>query len=105
VSRFRLNHHRRDESHREIVATLERLGCSVRDLSQVGDKGADLDVGVMGLMYAVECKSGKESLSAEQIEFYLAWRGPPVVVLHDADEATAWVSGLRRRLFKAHEED
>lgn len=101
----RYNHHRRDESHREIVEALEKLGCSVRDLSQVGDKGADLEVGCMGVTYSVECKSGKESLSAEQCDYYSAWRGASVVVLHDRDEATAWVQQLRRRLLQPAEED
>ena len=101
----RYNHHRRDESHREIVKTLEALGCSVRDLSQVGDKGADLSVALLGRNYDVECKSGKETLSAEQREHYLAWRGPPVVVLHDAREAEAWVASVRNARFRADRDD
>lgn len=94
----RYNHHRRDESHREIVETLEALGCSVRDASQLGDKGSDLIVGLLGRDFQVECKSGKESLSAEQCDYYSAWRGASVVVLHDRDEATAWVQSQRQRL-------
>lgn len=93
MSRF--NHHRRDESHREIVTALEDLGCSVRDLSQVGDKGADLEVGLLGRTYSVECKTGKETLSAEQCEYYSGWRGATVVVLHNRDEAYAWVQSIR----------
>lgn len=90
------NYHRRDSSHKEIVDTLKKLGCSVRDLSQVGDKGSDLDVAFCGLMFPVECKTGKETLSAEQCEYYSGWRGPPVVVLHDSAEAEAWVNQVRR---------
>ena len=98
MSRF--NYHRRDESHREIMDALTKLGCSVRDLSQVGDKGSDLDVGVAGRNFDVECKCGKESLSAEQAEFYSGWRGAPVVVLHDSLEAEAWVNSVRRALIR-----
>jgi len=94
----RYNYSRRDDSHREIVKQLEAMGCSVRDLSQVGDKGSDLDVALCGLMYPVECKTGKETLSAEQREYYERWRGPPVVVLHDKHEAEAWVNSVRARI-------
>lgn len=93
----RYNHHRRDESHREIVQALEKLGCSVRDTSQLGDKGSDLLVGLMGRDFQVEAKSGRETLSAEQADYYSGWRGAPVVVLHDRDEAEAWVHGVRQR--------
>lgn len=90
------NYHRRDESHREIVAALKQLGCSVRDTSQLGDKGSDLIVGLMGRDFQCECKSGRETLSQEQTEFYSGWRGACVVVLHDSDEAAAWVNSVRR---------
>jgi len=86
------------------VKALEALGCSVRDLSQVGDKGADLEIGLMGKTYSVECKSGRETLSAEQCDYYSAWRGASVVVLHDRDEATAWVNSIRQRVWHRNEE-
>ena len=89
------NYHRRDASHKEIVATLKRMGCSVRDVSQVGDKGSDLIVGTVGKDWQVECKSGRETLSAEQANFYSGWRGASVVVLHDSLEAEAWVRQVR----------
>lgn len=89
------NYHRRDESHREIVKALKQLGCSVRDTSQLGDKGSDLIVGLIGKDFQVECKSGRETLSEEQTEFYSGWRGASVVVLHDSLEAEAWVRQVR----------
>lgn len=89
------NYHRRDASHKEIVATLIGMGCSVRDTSQLGDKGSDLIVGLIGRDFQVECKSGRETLSQEQCDFYSGWRGASVVVLHDSLEAEAWVRQVR----------
>jgi hypothetical protein len=92
------NVHRRDACHREVIKTLRDLGCSVRDLSQCGDRGSDLSVGLCGRNFDIECKSGNETLSAEQREYYENWKGAPVVVLRNSSEAQDWVIEVRQRL-------
>lgn len=81
---------KRDAAEPEIVSTLEQCGFSVFRL----DRPVDLIVGFRKRMWLVEAKSGHKgygkSLNKNQKEFADGWRGPPVVVLHDAQEALDW---------------
>jgi hypothetical protein len=96
----RFNRHRRDANQKEIVETLRTLGCSVRDLSQVGDGGPDLEIGIYGHDFAVEVKEFGKVLSEDQVEWAQTWRGSRVVVLYTADQAIAWVQQLGRGLLR-----
>ena len=77
---------KRDISEPEIVSTLERCGFSVFRM----DQPVDLLVGFRGQTYLVECKTGKGKLTVGQAQFIEQWRGHPVQVLRDAQEAMDW---------------
>lgn len=85
---------KRDESEPEIVAVLRQCGFSVHRM----DFPVDLLVGFRGRSYLVEVKTGHKgygkSLNKSQQEFADAWRGTPVVVLHDAQEALDWAVAI-----------
>lgn len=89
------NRHRRDATHKGIVDALRNYGCSVRDVSQIGDGGPDLIVGLMERDYQVECKSDGEALRADQQEFSDEWRGAQIVVLRSVAEALTWANKVR----------
>lgn len=77
---------KRDVSEPEIVSALTRCGFSVERL----DRPVDLLVGWRGRCFLVECKTGRRKLNANQRDFTDTWRGPPVVILRDAQEAIDW---------------
>lgn len=77
---------KRDLSEPEIVKAL--IGCGFSVWRQ--DQPVDLLVGFRGRCWLVECKTGKAQLNDNQKAFSASWRGPPIVVLRDAQEAAAW---------------
>lgn len=81
---------KRDVVEPEIVSALQQCGFSVHRL----DTPVDLLVGFRGRTWLVECKSGHKgyakSLNKNQQEFADVWRGSPVIVLRDAQEAIDW---------------
>jgi len=81
---------KRDKSEPGIVKVLRQCGFSV----ELMNKPVDALVGFRGVMWAVEIKTGRKgygkSLNANQQAFADGWRGPPVVVLHDEQEAMDW---------------
>lgn len=87
---------KRDESEPEIVSVLRQCGFSIHRL----DHPCDLLVGFRGRTFLVEAKTGHKgygkSLNKSQQEFADAWRGTPVVVLHDAQEAMDWCVEIAR---------
>lgn len=93
MSRF--NRHRRDGNHKVVVKALRGCGCSVRDLSQIGDEGPDLLVGIIGRDYQVEVKDAGGALSVGQTNYIQDWLGTPIVVLWSADDAIRWVNVVR----------
>lgn len=95
MNRFSKNRHRKDSNHHAIVKALKGCGCSVRDLSQIGDEGPDLLVGMAGRDYQVEVKSDGGALSVGQTNYIQDWRGMPVVVLWSEDDAIRWVNTQR----------
>ena len=101
MNRFSKNRHRRDNNHHAIAKRLEELGCSVRDLSQVGDNGPDLEVGILGRDYPVEIKDYGKTLSYEQEQWRDNWRGERMTVLWTTDQCDAWVATIRRRIIDA----
>ncbi|QKV17838.1 hypothetical protein [Oricola thermophila] len=77
---------KRDISEPEIVRALEQIGMTVWRM----DQPVDLLVGWREKTHLVECKTGKGKLNKNQLEFTNIWRGSPVVVLRDAQEAIDW---------------
>lgn len=96
MSRF--NRHRRDLNHAAIVDALRGCGCTVRDLSQLGDEGPDLLVGMTGRDYQVEVKSAHGELTRGQTNYIKDWRGQTPVVLWSAPDAILWVNQKRSGL-------
>lgn len=78
---------KRDAIEGDIVEVLQRCGCSVTRL----DKPVDLIVGLRGVTYLIEVKSGTKgygkSLNEAQQAFSDAWRGGPVITLRSIDDA------------------
>ena len=70
-----MRHGRIDANHREIVAALRAVGCSVQSLADIGHGCADIVVGYHGANYLLEVKAGKGRLTADEIEWMQAWRG------------------------------
>lgn len=77
---------KRDLSEPEIVKAL--IGCGFSVWRQ--DQPVDLLVGFRGRCWLVECKTGKAKLNDNQKAFSASWRGPPIVVLRDAQMAIDW---------------
>lgn len=78
---------KRDSTHREIVDTLESVGCSVFDAADVGLGFPDLVVGFRGVTFLLECKSKRGKLRPSQVSFQRSWRGAPVAVVYTPAEA------------------
>lgn len=83
---------RRDAAEPEIVSVLKQCGFSVERISEPGKP--DLLCGFRGQTFLVECKSGTKGyarhLNKNQQAFADSWRGSPVVILRDAQEAMDW---------------
>ena len=77
-----------DANHAEIVKALRSIGCSVLDLSRVGQGCPDLLVAVRGQMILLECKLPRERLNARQQRFFGSWSGRCTIV-RSAAEAVA----------------
>ena len=100
MNRFQKNRHRRDDNHHAIAECFLALGCSVRDLSQCGDSGPDMEVGICGRDFGVEVKIPGKSLEDGQKDFQDTWRGARPVVVWTVEQATAWVNSVRRALMR-----
>lgn len=88
-----------DANQAAIVAVLRNLGCTVCDLSGVGDGCPDLLVGVSGRNLLMEVKDGEKPPSARQLtpaqtEWHGRWRGQ-VAVVCCPEEAMELVQALR----------
>jgi hypothetical protein len=69
-----------DANHAEIVRALLGIGCSVLDLSRVGQGAPDLLVALAGRNLLLEVKDGAKApserrLTVAQVEFRAKWRG------------------------------
>lgn len=83
---------RRDETQAEIVSALERIGCSVADMSRVGGGAPDLVVARNGRTVLLECKSRSGKLRTEQELFRALWRGE-IYTVRTVDEAIGVMIG------------
>jgi hypothetical protein len=76
---------KKDTTHKEIAAFLERQGFTVLDLSKCGDGIPDMAVSIRsawdGRMFAalVEAKSPGGRLNPKQEEVRSRWQGPYIV--------------------------
>jgi hypothetical protein len=95
----------RDASEPEIVAALRAVGATVQLLSVKGVP--DLLVGWRGQMWLLECKlpltasgslpagrslnhkGGRGDMTADQVAWWEAWRGPTPIVVRTVAEALA----------------
>ena len=76
---------RLDGNHREVVDEFRRFGCSVLDMSRLGEGTPDLLIGYGGISLLVEVKDGKRppsrrTLTGDQVDFWLSWKQNPRVV-------------------------
>ena len=74
-----------DSNHKEVVDEFRRLGCSVLDMSRLGEGTPDLLIGFSGQCMLVEVKNGKKPpskrvLTGPQIYFWMSWKANPLVV-------------------------
>lgn len=90
MKRFATGH--RDANHKPITDVFERCGCTVIDLSGVGDGVPDLLIGVLGRTFLVEVKDGSKPPSRRRLRktqkgFALVWGGSPVHVVETVQQA------------------
>ncbi len=75
-----------DANHQQLMDAFRALGCSVLDLSRLGQGAPDLLVGKLGRSVLVEVKRDKKaSLTDDQIKFMGAWKGAVMVVTDTFD--------------------
>lgn len=90
---------RTDANHADVMRALRAVGCSVQDLSAVGQGCPDLLIGVSTRNIAMEVKDGakgpsRRKLTPAQVDWHGGWRGQACVV-SSADEALAIVAAIR----------
>ncbi len=79
--------HRTDANQKEIVAALEKIGCTVYIIG----RPVDLVVGRTALNWLMDCKSEKGTLTPFQKDFFRDWKGQ-VRVVRSAEEAVKLVT-------------
>lgn len=82
---------RTDRNHAEVRDALRLVGCTVLDLSPVGDGCPDLLAGFQGRNVLLEVKDGKKPpserrLTEAQCVMHASWRGQ-VCIVTSVDEA------------------
>lgn len=108
---------KRDASEPDIVRALESVGATVERLSAAGLP--DLLVGWRGRMWLLEVKlpltargavqpghnlnskGGQGDMTADQVAWWRAWRGPTPIVVRTPDEALAAIGAVVTRSPKA----
>lgn len=87
---------KRDRSEPGIVKVLRMCGFCV----ELMDTPVDALVSFRGRMWLVEMKTGRKgygkALNANQQSFADRWKGPPIVVLHDEQEALDWAAEMAK---------
>lgn len=83
-----------DANQPEIIKALRSVGCSVQPLHTVGDGVPDLLVGFRSRTVLMEIKDGskppsKQALTPDQVQWHSEWRGSPVEVVRNVDDALA----------------
>ena len=80
---------RTDHNQVHCVDALKKIGCTVIDLSRVGQGCPDLMVGFRGFTILLEIKNvdGRNKLTERQKEWIDTWRGSPVHVVRSPQQA------------------
>lgn len=91
---------RQDSNHGDIRSAFESLGCSVCDLSSLGNGCPDLLIGYGGISLPVEIKDGSKPPSARKLtpdeeRFKMNWTGGYKLV-ENLDDVTQTVELLRK---------
>jgi len=76
---------RKDANQLQIERALRKCGCSVKDLSAVGEGFVDLAVGYKKKNYLFEVKDGRKSpsqrkLTPAQIKLHATWQGKIYII-------------------------
>ncbi len=79
--------HRSDANQKDIIAALEKIGCSV----YIVGRPVDLLVGRGALNYLLECKSKTGKRTPAQKQFFADWRGQ-VRIVRSPEEAVKVVT-------------
>lgn len=92
--------HRVDENQADILRAFGRLGCSVLDMSGLGNGAPDAAIGFGGLVAFVEIKNplqppSKQKLTDRERKFKERWTGGLYLIRNLADVAQC-VATLRR---------
>jgi hypothetical protein len=83
-----------DANQSAIVRRLRELGCSVTDLSRVGQGCPDILVGLWSVTIPVEIKSETGKLTDDQKKWADSWHGSFVVVRSE-DDADALIDAIK----------
>lgn len=88
-----------DANQQQIVRELRALGMSVRHTHTIGQGFPDLAVGWRGVTLLVELKVDGGRLSADEVEFFEAWRGAAIVA-RTSEEIVRWFEAVNTPLTK-----
>lgn len=89
-----------DNNHAAIRAAFEALGCSVLDLSRLGNGAPDLYAALGRVGCLVECKSRLGKLTPAQERFWASWGAWRDVCrdMGDVERITAQMRAYRARM-------
>ena len=85
---------RKDANHNEIADAFRKFGCSVLDLSRVGEGCPDMLLSISNKTALVEVKTKTGRMTAAQKKFLTDWRGRSFVV-RDIGQVPSVVKALR----------
>jgi hypothetical protein len=88
---------RADANMKDIVEALRVVGATVRSLHRVGGGVPDLLVGYRSQNYLLECKAEDGTLTPQQIDFGLTWKGRPMSIVHSEEEALKAIGAIGGR--------
>ncbi len=85
-----------DANHAELTKAFRQMGCTVCDLSRVGQGCPDLLVARSGETILVEIKDGSKppsarNLTTDEFDFHQTWKGV-VIIVKNLDEAVEAVN-------------
>jgi Holliday junction resolvase len=84
---------RRDDNELEIVKELLAAGATV---TRLGERGVpDLLVGFMGVTLLIEVKTAGGHLTDDQVDWFKAWKGAPVMIVRTAAQARLIMMAIR----------
>ncbi len=89
-----------DRNHPAIVRALQSVGATVKSLASVGQGTPDLLVGYRRETFLLEVKDGeavisRQRLTEDQEEWHRVWRGLPVAIVRDVNEALLAIGATR----------